>query len=137
MVFEEVLQKVPSPELRAEIAWVPILDGDTREAAAQAAARFADGRARHYFDADQALGLELGHTLGIAPAKRDAGRAFGVAWDVYLVYGKGVRWSGEAPAPTFWMHQLDQVPESLAPELDSVALRARVERAIAAADAAR
>lgn len=136
MVFEEVLQRVPSSELRAEIAWVPILDGDTREAAAQAAGRFVDGRARHYFDADQALGLDVGRALKIPPAKRDAGRAFGVAWDVYLVYGKGAVWSGEAPSPAFWMHQLDQVPESVSAELDGAALRAQVEQALAEVGAA-
>jgi hypothetical protein len=31
----------------------------------------------------------------------------GTAWDVYLVYERGVRWEGaDPPAPSFWMHQL-------------------------------
>lgn len=34
----------------------------------------------------------------------------GRAWDVYLLYAPGVVWStDEAPAPTFWMHQLPPV----------------------------
>lgn len=31
------------------------------------------------------------------------------AWDVYLVYAPGEKWSSEKPpTPTFWMHQLSE-----------------------------
>jgi hypothetical protein len=33
----------------------------------------------------------------------------GTAWDVYLVYDRNVRWDGaDPPAPSFWMHQLQE-----------------------------
>jgi hypothetical protein len=33
------------------------------------------------------------------------------AWDVYLFYGRGARWVGQAPpAPTEWAHQLNPDP---------------------------
>ena len=112
------------------VVWIPILAGDDREAAEKAAARFSDARVRHYFDRDRALGVELGEALGIGPAAREAGRAHGVAWDVYVVYPKGTAWNGVAPRPSFWMHQLSQVPDAVAPRLDGAALRARVEAAL-------
>ena len=28
------------------------------------------------------------------------------AWDVYLVFDRGVEWTMEPPAPNSWMHQL-------------------------------
>jgi hypothetical protein len=40
------------------------------------------------------------------------------AWDVYLLYGPGVRWDGDLPPrPDFWMHQLEEA-DRLAPFLD-------------------
>jgi hypothetical protein len=32
------------------------------------------------------------------------------AWDVYLLYPRGVQWTGElTPGPAFWMHQLPEL----------------------------
>lgn len=125
-----MLKKVASAELRVHVVWVPILPSDDEAAARQAAARFAEPRLRSYWDPDRALGNALGRVLALPPGRLDEGRAQGIAWDVYLLYERGARWSEPAPAPTFWMHQLDQVTPVVAPELDGAALRARVEAAL-------
>jgi hypothetical protein len=116
------------------IVWVPILVTDTRAAAERAAARFSDPALRHFWDADRALARELGDRLAIPPRGRATGH--GLAWDVYLVYGREAHWRpGPPPLPAFWMHQLGQVPQALAPPLDGAVLHDRL--AALAAPAAR
>jgi hypothetical protein len=49
------------------------------------------------WDGERASGTLMAKTLALK----------GSAWDVYLLYAPGVKWTGEQPpAPTFWMHQL-------------------------------
>jgi hypothetical protein len=50
----------------------------------------------------------------------------GPAWDVYLLYGRGVRWTGSLPPqPEYWMHQLGGVTS--APHLDPDVLKQHVD----------
>lgn len=111
------MKKLAATELRAYVVWLPILPDDDAQAAARVARRFVDPRVTHYWDPDRALGLLLGERLALPP--HDPGLTTGVAWDVYLLFGRGARW---ADAPAFWMSQLD-LPRSLAPRLDGAALR--------------
>lgn len=122
--MDEAVKKVGAADLRAYVVWVPILPDDDAAAAARAAQRFTDPRVIHYWDEGRALGDALGETLALP--SREAGRAHGAAWDVYLVYGRGARW-GEAPSS--WMQQLDGLPVTRAPKLNGDALRARLEAA--------
>ena len=124
---------MPAPELRAYVVWIPILPGDDAAAAERAAASVHDARATQLWDGGRALGDALGRVLGL-PA-RGAGRAYGVAWDVYLLYPRGARWpgaAGELTRPAMWMQQLDDVGPDVAPELDGRALRAEVEASLVA-----
>jgi hypothetical protein len=107
------------------VVWIPILPDDDAVAAARAARSFDDDRVTHYWDGDRALGFSLGEALALPP--RDPGRRTGVAWDVYLLFGRGARWGEALPVPSFWMHQLDDVPASRAPRLDGAVLKRRVE----------
>ena len=47
-------------------AWVPMLPADNKRAARAAARRFADERARHYWDADRCLAGALGVNVTLA-----------------------------------------------------------------------
>jgi hypothetical protein len=120
--MDEAVKKVGAADLHVYVVWVPILPDDDAPAAARAAQRFTDPRVTHYWDQGRALGDALGDDLALPP--REAGRAHGAAWDVYMVFGRGARW-GERPA--FWMHQLDDVPLTTAPRLRGASLRARIE----------
>ena len=119
-MIDGVVKQTGAPELRALVVWVPILPDDDADAAARAAARCAEPRVSHYWDPDRALGEALGKALALPPRE---GRETGVAWDVYLLFGRGARWGA---APAFWMHQLD-VPSTLAPRLNVPLLRAKLE----------
>src|SRR5580693_5366819 len=120
--MDEAVKKVGAADLRVYVVWVPILPDDDAKAAARAAQRFTDPRVTHYWDQGRALGDALGD--GLALPSREAGRAHGAAWDVYMVFGRGARWG---QAPSFWMHQLDDVPVTTAPRLEGAVLRARLE----------
>lgn len=49
------------------------------------------------------------------------------AWDVYLAYDAGTRWSASGqPAPAYWMHQLSNAPPDR--KLDADKFRDAVER---------
>lgn len=76
-----------------------------------------DQRVRNYWDADEVLGRAYGEMLPTP----------GPAWDVYLLFRRGVRWAGHLPPrPDYWMHQLGGVTN--APRLDPIVLRQHVEQ---------
>jgi hypothetical protein len=108
-------------DLRTLIVWIPMLPPDSEAAALDAARSFPT--ARHFWDGDRRLAKEIGRTLGVT-AKESLGvdGDLGLAWDVYLAYGRGKNLGDE---PDFWMHQL---AVKHAPRLDPDAFRRRVER---------
>src|SRR2546422_4737181 len=87
-----LLQTIADERLRAYYVWLPMLPPDDVRAAEQAAARFAEPRARHYWDGEKRLARRLGQALGVDPA-----------WDIYLAHASG---DVDVLAPRFWMHQL-------------------------------
>ena len=97
---QQILDLLPSDDLRIYIVWTPVLQEDDRSKAAEATALVADKRVTHFWDADKSLGLALGRTVQL-PRDRTLG------WDVYFVFDRGVKWAEvQPPAPTEWMHQL-------------------------------
>jgi hypothetical protein len=97
-VVQTVFAKFSGDErLRGFVVWLPMLSSDSERAAANQAAAFTDRRLRQEWDAKRSSGALLARTLKLQ----------GPAWDVYLLYAPGVKWTGEnPPPPTFWMHQL-------------------------------
>lgn len=123
----EVFKHVQNSHLSGLIVWVPMVKGDR---AIDAAALVSPDKrfAMQAWDARRAVGEELQKTLKLnCPA-----------WDVYLVYKPGVRWEdGDAPAPTFWMHQLGSYAGAdPASHLKPEVLEARVKQELDAADGA-
>ena len=119
----ELLAALPHPNLRVHYVWVPMLPPDGETAAAAAAARLREPRARHYWDGERALARELATALRISA--RDsigAGEGPGFAWDIYLAYARGAAALG---SPAFWMHQLGVTH---APILDPPAFRREVRQ---------
>ncbi len=96
--------------------WVPQL-GAQRANVAQGMEIVPDPRVRDYWDPQQVLGRAYEQTLPTP----------GPAWDVYLVFRRGVRWTAPLPPrPNFWMHQLGGVTS--APHLEPVTLRNHVKQ---------
>ena len=98
-VLKGVFGKTNSKDLRGFIVWLPMKAADDPASAAVQAARFRDARIAEGWDAKRAAGALFARMLKLK----------GTAWDVYLLYGRGVRWEGEEPpVPSFWMHQLEK-----------------------------
>jgi hypothetical protein len=97
-VLGGVFKATTSEDLKGFIGWLPMLGTDDAVAASRQAAQFRDPRITEAWDGDRKAGLLFAHRLGLE----------GIAWDVYLVYGRGVRWENDEqpPMPGIWMHQL-------------------------------
>jgi copper chaperone CopZ len=98
-VLKTVFSKTGSADLKAFLVWLPMEPGDDPPAARRQATTFQDPRLTEGWDPDRKMGDLFARTLALR----------GAAWDVYLVYDRGVRWEGsEPPPPSFWMHQLEE-----------------------------
>ena len=83
--------------LKCHVIWLPMMPDDSPEEADLEAASFTDLPVTHRWDGERKLGSMFSETLGLKS----------IAWDVYLLYGPGARWTSDVPpAPEFWMHQL-------------------------------
>lgn len=93
-----VVSALNDPSLAVDVIWTPVLRSD-RGIPPDARKRLPDARVRHWWDRDRWAQQAFRDAL-----KLPAGTP---AWDVYLVYPPGTRWTGTAPpVPTFFMHQL-------------------------------
>ena len=101
-----MLLKNPNPQLAAFVVWVPELGAQERNVAG-ATKLVPDSRATHYWDPGEVLGNAYS---GVLPTP-------GPAWDVYLLFARGVLWpQSGVPKPNYWMQQLGGV--TVAPRLD-------------------
>jgi hypothetical protein len=96
-VQRAVLQAYPDADLHACIVWIPMIEGDSLEAAQTIAHSIVDSRVRHFYDAEKRVGKAIASSLG------SEGK---VAWDIYLFFPTGSEWTSHPPAPQFWIHQL-------------------------------
>lgn len=111
-----VLNEIDDPSLRVYVAWVPILPGDEKGPDESTLALVSDSRVAHFWDEQRALPGPFSRLLGLPEGWP--------AWDVYLAYPPGARWDDEPPAPSFWQHQLGDMPA--APKLDGATFAAGV-----------
>lgn len=74
-----------------------MLPNDSIETAANAARPFTDSRVRHFYDPDKQVGKDIANSL------KWEGR---IAWDIYLFYAPGQKWTDSPPSPSLYSHQL-------------------------------
>lgn len=67
------------------VAWIPMLDGDDRDAAVAMTSTFADKSIPQFWDGERLLGFEVSHSLGIATEH--------ASWDIYMFYPPGAEWT--------------------------------------------
>ena len=92
-----MLDKVKAQDIGGYAVWVPILGIDSKASLPHATKRFSDTRVRQYWDAKAELSQAYSPIL----------RADGVAWDVYLLFDRGVEWKDKPPVPVFVMNKID------------------------------
>jgi hypothetical protein len=121
-VQKEILEKINSSQLAIFLVWTPVQPQDNRAAADEARSLLPDARVLHYWDNNRMLSQNYRRVLPLAADCR-------TAWDVYLLYNRGVKW-GEfiPPVPSFWMHQLSCITKER--YLDVNVLRAAVAKTL-------
>ena len=92
-----VLEAHKRKDLRALIVWVPVLSSDSLESANAVAHLISDPRALHFYDACHAVAGAIATSVG--------GQGV-AAYDTYLFYPPGARWTASPPPPVWWAHQL-------------------------------
>lgn len=95
MVERHLLEQVHDPGLSVYLVWEKIGPVDTQEMAAEASALLADPRI-HYFWSPEHFTSNAFHAA--------VGAQKTLAWDIFLVFGKGKRWTDAPPAPDTFMH---------------------------------
>ena len=96
--MQSVLDELPAADVKVYVVWEPIRLWDRRSSADHDRALVPDRSALHFW----ARNLELAKAF-----QKPIGLATEPAWDVYLLYPAGTRWSeGHAPTPSEFMHQL-------------------------------
>jgi hypothetical protein len=100
--MQALLLQNRNPDLRAYFIWGPYLKSDNPEIARVNSDRFYALNASFFWTATSSLAEELAKQLKLPPGR--------LAWDVYLVYGKGTLWDKSIPMPAYWAHQID-VPQ--------------------------
>lgn len=127
VIRDDVLNEISDGRLKVFVIWEPILPKDGTEAADDSASLLKDEwRAEQFWDPLAESGKLLKKLLELGIPNP--------AWDIYMLYPPGVKWSDVTPKPVFWMHQMtfksggeDQRRyESL--RLDTAKLRAEIER---------
>jgi hypothetical protein len=97
------------------VLWLPVLETDNGDSAANAARAIgALPRITQYWDESRAVSTAAHTVLDFATRRRN------VAWDVYLFYRAGARWTEPIPSPDHWLHQLDIADQ---PSLSKATLR--------------
>lgn len=90
-----ILDQVPDQRLRFYVVWGPMLGDETEEAAAKATGHLSDDRVVHFWTSSPSIAKKLAVPLGLQEP----------AWDVFLLFPPGSRWTDPAPAPVDFMHQ--------------------------------
>lgn len=101
-VQEGVVEAHPRADIEVAIVWVDVMPLDGARSARKAARILSgDPRVHHFHDPEQRVGRALSKSL----------KWEDVAWDIYVLYPKGVQWSGELPKPQGYVHQLSRRSE--------------------------
>jgi len=96
-VQEGVVKAHPKADLQIAVVWVNVMPFDGMRTARKAARILSvDPRVRHFHDPEQRVGAALSKTLKWEDE----------AWDIYVLYPKGVQWAAEFPKPQAYVHQL-------------------------------
>jgi hypothetical protein len=94
-----LLKQHNDPDLVGYFVWGPYLRNDTEQGARDAAQRFTAPGSTHFWTPAQKLGRDLGAVLHMP--------AGAPAWDVFLMYARGVMWTSGFPEPTYWQQDHD------------------------------
>lgn len=96
--IKTIFSDFKSDKLKGLLVWLPMLKKDDSHMASAQSGEFQDPRIIFQgWDKGKEIAAQFSNTLRLKQT----------AWDIYLVYKPGVKWTDvNPPVPTFWMHQL-------------------------------
>jgi hypothetical protein len=97
--MQTLLTQRRDPNVRAYWVWGPYLRNDTEKAARDNSLRYGAPNSVYFWTTTPKLATDLSSALHL-PAGR-------LAWDIYLLYGRGKTWDSAFPQPRYWQHQLE------------------------------
>lgn len=95
LVERHLLDQVKDPGLSVYFVWEQLGAHDSAEAAAQIASLLPDERAHHFWSPDRFASTAFQTPVGIQHT---------TAWDVFLLFGRGKRWTDAPPAFDSFLH---------------------------------
>lgn len=102
------------------VVWIPMLDDDSLGAANEASMRFRDLPIPQFWDSRQRFGKEVARSVGVADW---------TAWDIYLFYPPGARWTDAGlPTPEAALAQVGGVVVGTKGTLQPLADQARLPK---------
>lgn len=116
LVQRYVLDRIPDPNVRVYLVWVPAVEIDTLENAKARTYLMPDPRVTQFWTETPSLSEAFKTSLGLQS----------IAWDVFLLYRPGVTWQSPAPAPQLIMHNRGDLPPDQ--HLDGIKLSAEVQK---------
>lgn len=122
-VEREIMARYPPERVHASVVWIPMIKGDSEDAARKSSGILARTNASHFYDAKQAAGwaYHCGSFEGMArrvkaalPADHWITEAWAEhredtpQWDLYMLYAPGVTWDADAlpPKPAAWIRHI-------------------------------
>jgi hypothetical protein len=124
-VLKEVVETHVDTALSIHVVWMPMVPGDSREAAQKTGAMFAGEPVHQYYDGERLAGAAymrdafadcLTDALQAVPEDHPvyaqlkewprSGRSVGPLWDAVLFYPPNVQWADQAPRPKYWSKQV-------------------------------
>lgn len=123
-VLKEIVESFPDAKLRVFVVWMPMVPGDSPDAARRTGAMYPT-RVHQFYDPE----CDLGRTFGAQVFDRNCLRAAlratprdhplherlerwtrdsaeRMVWDAVLYYPAGVEWKSGPPSPVYWSKQI-------------------------------
>ncbi len=117
--MQTMLVQQSNPDLRAYFVWAPFIASDSLEAARSATEKYAAPNTVYFWLPSIKIAQELAAVLRLG-----AGR---LAWDVFLLYKRGIIWQTMIPEPTYWQQQLDILQGDA---FDTMVMEAKIQQAL-------
>jgi hypothetical protein len=101
LIYKKVVKKIDNSDLKIFVVWSSQLGAKAKHVP-DATKLMPDPRAQHLWDGDKQIGIAYQGFLGLVEP----------AWDIWMIFDRYSRWDGpELPLPTWWEHQLQELPQ--------------------------
>jgi hypothetical protein len=124
---KDLLSRTKDERLKTFVVHVPVIGAKAKDVA-PAARLLENQQVRNYWNASGEFGRALAKSVQL---KNDKETVY--AWDVWLLYGPDVEWTGSTiPQPELLMHQLWKLEGTKFPKLDSAVFAREVHNRLQA-----